>query len=305
MTTIKKTPQVFKRGILTMAIGNPEYVEMAVDMILSYKLFHKEPASCIVDLETKKIIQKKYLSLFDELIVLPKKYNLGRIRKFCCAELTPYDSTIYLDSDILLLNEISDLWTQGELNNNITMIGDYLENNNSIIHHGIHVSQLIYRCKVNHYLKVNSGCFHFMKEPAKEFFLGCEKIYKDLFLDSEFKKQGWLGDEIAIGIVGHKFNVSCFRIPSAMMWDEQLAVLKKHDKTYPICHFIAPIPHNTVKGLVKRSRKLRKINNIQTGGEVVWFKLNNKRIMSVKPTLLLRIKNKINRFFNLRTLLVV
>ena len=281
-----------------MAVGKPEFVEMAVDMALSYKSFNNEPVSCIVDNQTKNIIEEKYSVIFDELIIIPENYNVGRTRKFSCAELSPYDSTVFMDSDILLLNTISHLWREAELNNYITMIGHYIGENTSIIHHGFSVSELIEAGKIDQYLKVNSGFFHFIKEPSKEFFIECEKKYKELFYNSTLDKKGWLGDEIAIGMVGHKFNVSCFKTPSPMMWDKQLAALKKNDHTYPVCHFIAPIPVSTVKWLVRRSRGLRKSNGLPTGGEKVWARLNNQRLMSLKPTLGYRMKNKMSKYFN-------
>jgi hypothetical protein len=288
----------YKRGILTMATGKREFVEMAVDMALSYKHFNEETVSCIVDNQTKKIIQEKYSSIFEQLIILPENYKAGRTRKFSCAELSPYESTVFMDSDILLLNSISHLWNEAELNKHVTMIGHYVDKNSSIIHHGFCVSELCELENVNKYLKVNSGFFHFMEESSKRFFKECEIKYKELQTKPGLINKGWLGDEIAIGILGHIFNVQCFNPPSPMMWDDQLSQLIKDDNEVPLCHFIAPIPPSTVKWLVKRARYLRKVNGIETGGEKIWIRLNNRRIMAHAPTLNFRIKNKIREYIS-------
>lgn len=280
-----------------MAIGNPDFIELAVDMVLSYKHFNNEPVSCIVDNQSKNIIEKRYSVLFDQLIILPDNYNLGRTRKFSCAELTPYESTIFIDSDILFLNNISNLWDEGEANNYITMIGDYLEKESSAIHHGFSISELIETGRIHKYFKGNSGFFHFMKEPSRRFFEECQEKYEELFSGSTLNKRGWIGDEIAIGMVSDKFNVNCFKTPSPMMWEDRLAKLKIDENEFPICHFIAPIPLSTVKELVSRAKKFRELSQLPRGGEKVWIRLNEKRRMARKSSVRLRLKGKIYKYF--------
>lgn len=297
MEPINNRQLEFTRGAITMALGEKEFVEMAVDMALSYKLFNTEPVSCIVDLETKKIIDDNYRSIFDKLLILPDNYNSGRLRKFSCAELTPYNSTVFIDSDIIFLNNIDHLWQEGERNNNVTMIGHYIDKYSTIIHHGYKISELLLFSQTKKYLKTNSGFFHFSKPAALPFFKACEIKYNQLLLNPTIYSKGWLGDEIAIGIVGETYKVSCFNTQYSMLWDENLAVLKKNDNNIPICHYIAPIPTSTVNWQVRRAKKLRKENNIEIGGEKVWIALNNKRIMSCKPNLKLRIIHKLKKYF--------
>lgn len=288
------------RGVLTIATGDRSFVEMAVDMALSYQLFNPEPVSCIVDAATKDFIETNYNSVFDQLILLPEAYNVGRTRKFSCAALSPYQSTMFVDSDILFLNGIQKLWEAGEKVDNVTLIGDYLDADSNMIHHGFTIPELLLQDGIPRYLKCNSGFFHFNPHKSKAFFEACSKKYKLLMDSKEFVRGRWLGDEIALGMVADQFGVECFPLPSPMMWDAQLAKLKKNESRYPICHFIAPIPAGTVKWLVSRAGKLRKKKKLPTGGEEVWLDLNKKRMNSRKGKGFVGIKSliigKLRRF---------
>src|SRR5690606_30839104 len=151
-----------------------------------------------------------------------------------------------------------------------TMIGNYFDSASSVVHHGFAISELIEVGEINKYLKTNSGFFHFMKEPSKKFFKECKQTYEELFLNKSINKSGFLGDEIAIGMVGHKCGIRVFKSPSPMMWEKDLAILKENDDTYPMCHFISIVPPATVKWFEKRAEYRRRLSGVPTGGEKVW-----------------------------------
>src|SRR5690606_12645458 len=176
------------------------------------------------------------------------------------------------------------------------MIGDYLDFETSVIHHGFPVKELIQKAKIARYLKTNSGFFHLFKENAIEYFDECKKKFIELSKDDGYIKNGWIGDEIAIGIVSHNFNVDCFKLPSPMLWDKELVKLKKIENTKALCHFIAPIPPKTVALLSKRANRLRIENNIPLNETKIWEKLNNRRLYFQKRSFFDQAINKVKIF---------
>lgn len=283
------------KGYLTLAIG-PDFAEMAVDMALSLRVYHKEPISCVVDLPTKIYIDSNYSGVFENLLLLENSSKLGRTRKFLAAKLSPYEETIFLDADIIILNHINQLWESKR--GNITMIGEYVDEKKNRIHHGFSSSFLMEKFNTTKYLKSNSGCFYFNKKSA-DFFNACIKNYK-ILNQEEFKNHGKIGDELAFGVTAHDYDVKIFNIyPSLMMWDDKLIKLQPKLANYltPICHFIAPIPKKTLKWIVGECKKRRLKANIKKDGTNVWFKLNNRRIRAIKPSIFKKIIFKLNTIF--------
>ena len=279
-----------KKGYLTLAFGK-NFAEMAVDMALSIKQFDSKPVSCVVDSKTKNYINKKYEFIFDRLIEID-------INKFCFsikfhgALLSPYDETIFVDADIIILGKIDRLW-ENPINNHTIMIGHYLSIEKDENHHGFSTSYLQKEFNVKKYLKTNSGCFYFNNE-SKAFFKSCIEKHKLLENQTNLNHIGCLGDEITIGIIAERFNVGVFNIyPSLMMWDKDLSVLQPNLKFYelPICHFIAPIPEITANWITAQSRNRRIQNSISTKGSKVWIELNRSNIVAMQP---LGIYEKVN-----------
>lgn len=90
-----------------------DYVSQAYALALSIKYSQKEIKN--VSLVTSNPVPSKYRKVFDEIIPIPW-YN-GTAHTVLAAEhrwklfhVTPYDETIVLDSDMLLLEDISNWW---------------------------------------------------------------------------------------------------------------------------------------------------------------------------------------------------
>jgi len=100
------------KGFLTLAQnGKNDYVKMAYVLSMSLRLSQKEinKLSVIVNKDNK--IPDKYIKLFDKIIYVDKINDDWKINnKWQFFELTPYDETIILDSDMLFFNDISTWW---------------------------------------------------------------------------------------------------------------------------------------------------------------------------------------------------
>lgn len=110
------------KGILLIAIGNPEYLGMAKNLAMSIK--HVEPTMSITLAHNYEDVDS---TLFDNLIIVPEEsYNTNGQREYIKVktwmyDFSPYDETLFLDVDMVwlfdkkpseLFNECKDLdWT--------------------------------------------------------------------------------------------------------------------------------------------------------------------------------------------------
>lgn len=95
-----------KQGFLTVATG--EYFHyLAINMCNSYHYSQKKkyPLAVITDPDGAEML-KEY---FDDVIVIQEK-NAGYLNKLKIQALSPYEETIFIDADTLIVRDISDWW---------------------------------------------------------------------------------------------------------------------------------------------------------------------------------------------------
>ena len=90
-----------------------DYVEQAYALALSIKYSQQEVKS--VSLVTNSKVPKKYREVFDQIIPIPwfskdKDSVLKGEHRWKMYEATPYEETIVLDADMLLVEDISIWW---------------------------------------------------------------------------------------------------------------------------------------------------------------------------------------------------
>lgn len=103
------------KGFLVYAQNTPDvnYVEQAYALALSIKYSQKEINN--ISLVTNDQVPSKYLEVFDKIIEIPWTENTT-VTRYCAENrwklyhITPYDETIVLDSDMLVLEDISNWW---------------------------------------------------------------------------------------------------------------------------------------------------------------------------------------------------
>ena len=102
------------KGFLIFAQNAPScnYIEQAYALALSIKFSQKTIKS--VSLMTNDKVPKKYQHVFDKIIPIPFKVeDNGKYKtenRWQMYYATPYEETIVLDSDMLMLSDISDWW---------------------------------------------------------------------------------------------------------------------------------------------------------------------------------------------------
>ena len=100
------------RGYLTLAQnGTYDYVKMAYLLAMSLKISQGNDAKISVMVNDDQEIPKKYATIFDQVIKVPVPKDEWKIQnKWMYYDVTPYDETIVLDSDMLFFTDHSWWW---------------------------------------------------------------------------------------------------------------------------------------------------------------------------------------------------
>jgi hypothetical protein len=251
-------------GYLTMAVGSTHYLEMAVDMALSLREHTRLPIAVAVDEPLRATVQDRYPRVFDEMVVLPERYRNGRALKYGCAEASPFETTIFVDSDCLVLGRLD--FVVDALNGDpLAMVGQLLTRADDETHHGFSTRELMSRFGLDRYLKTNSGLFCFRKSGALEIMDECYNCYVHEArpaLRSSIVLGRWVGDEIAFGIVGGRRRLSTLPQPFPMYWPREIESLDLVRPTKPLLHMIWPLPDAALERLVETTSVRRRIAGV-------------------------------------------
>ena len=251
----RKVPAVVapSRGYLTMAVGSPHYLEMAVDMALSLREHTRYPIAIAVDELLRAVIQERYAGVFDEIVLLPERYMNGRALKYGCAEATPFETTIFVDSDCVVLDDL-DFVLESLNGDPLAMVGELLTRTDDEVHHGFSTRELMTRFGLDRYLKSNSGLFCFRKSSALDIMEECYNCYVHEArpaLRGSIVLGRWVGDEIAFGIVGGRRRLSTLPEPAPMYWPREIEGLDLGRPTKPLLHMLWPLPDEALERLVE------------------------------------------------------
>lgn len=93
------------RGFITIATGKEMYFQFAKNLLNSYKLYcdHPYPFAIMCDQENE------YTALFDQVVLFEKTEHVY-FDKFELLKLSPYDETIFIDSDCLAYADLNSFW---------------------------------------------------------------------------------------------------------------------------------------------------------------------------------------------------
>ncbi len=93
------------RGFITIATGKEIYYQLAKNLLLSYKLFSKEPMPFAIMCDR----ENEYTALFDDVVILEHPLN-SFWDKFELLTRSPYDETIFVDADCLAFADLNEYW---------------------------------------------------------------------------------------------------------------------------------------------------------------------------------------------------
>lgn len=154
------------RGFVTVATGSDLYYKMAADLLLSYRGRGegKYPFALVCDRENE------YTALFDDVIVVDE-FRRSTVDKLLMRH-SPYQETLFLDADILILKNIDDLWDVFHGADDVSVFGCKLPLNSQAGWFTYEGSGK-YKPLVKHLLSMNGGIYYFRKTAR------AEKIFDD------------------------------------------------------------------------------------------------------------------------------
>lgn len=97
------------RGFLTMAHGKPAFIEMAINLGRSLKLFDPGIPRAIV---TDALDYPGLGEIFDHIVPISWAYGRDNAQKTHLIDYSPFDETVFLDSDCLAFASIAHYFTE-------------------------------------------------------------------------------------------------------------------------------------------------------------------------------------------------
>lgn len=260
------------RGYLTLAAGSVRYLEMAVDMALSLREHTGHPIALACDEEIARQTLTVYPTVFDDVRPVGADFRDGRALKYGVAEASPWDETVFVDADCLVLDSLDHAF-DALSEHPMAFLGELLTRADNENHHGFSTRRLMRVFALDHYLKTNSGFFAFRTEPAKPIMRECLRCFLEEArprLSLSFLRGAWLGDEIAIGIVGGRRMLGTLPKPAEMYWPTEFDGIDPDRPTKPLLHFIWPLPARTFAELMRVAEERRDAARVPWPGAGHW-----------------------------------
>jgi hypothetical protein len=261
------------RGYLTMAVGKSRYLEMAVDMALSLREHTEYPIALAADEPLAATACTRYAGVFDSVVNVHQRFLVDRALKYGTAEASPYEETIFVDADCVVLGSLDGLWS-ALATTDMAMVGQYLTRDDDENHHGFSTRHLMRRFGLDRYLKTNSGLFCFRRSPTLAIMEECLECYLSEArpkLRLAVLSGGWLGDEIAFGIVGGRRGIDTLPEPALMFWPAEFAHADLTSPAKPLLHLISPLPTAALDHMLSGIRDRRRAANLPGDSQAHWI----------------------------------
>ena len=271
------------RGCVTIAVRKRSYLEMAVDMRLSLAEHSDLPLVLGADWELAASALEDFPGVFDDVVRIDDRYRVHRAMQFAAGQVSPFDHTLFIDADCLVLSDPGVLWPDEDaapvvLTGQLLRAGDEDWN-----HHGFSTGDLIRKFDLDGYLKCNGGVFYFRGTEGRLLLEECLATYVDEVLPRlsvgpwpalGIPLRGWLGGflgaELAFGIVGGRRGFGTFPHPGPMYWPGELAELDPRKPWKPVCHWIGPLRREAFQHLLEETRRRRREAGVRDSGTAHW-----------------------------------
>lgn len=148
------------RGIITIATGNKRYLEMAKNLAKSLSLnMPSVPKAVITDSD-----DHEFHSYYD--IVIPADLNKGSglIQKLYIYDYSPFEETIFIDVDCIVVKDFNFLWTLFQ-DENVSVIGRKVFNGRIW---GSTVEEFKTKLDIEYLIGFNGGLYYFKKNKIAE-----------------------------------------------------------------------------------------------------------------------------------------
>lgn len=94
------------KGFVTIATGDDKYYKMAVNLLLSYRYFTKDPYPFAIISDR----ENEFTRLFDKVVILPTPHR-SFMDKINLLSYAPFDESIFIDADCLAYRDLNQYWS--------------------------------------------------------------------------------------------------------------------------------------------------------------------------------------------------
>lgn len=255
-------------GFATIALGKHDYLEMAVDMVLSLREFHGDPVSLLCCTKLADQASDLYRDVFDDILPLNDHIVAMPASRFLLADRVTYDSCFFIDADVLVLNTLDDHIAETK-RKPISLIGSFLSAGSGQRHHGIDVDELIRSFGLDRYFTNHAGAFGYSREFAAGFFRECAEVYAELYR-FKWRRKGFIGNELAFGVVNGRRGIAPMELEFPVIWPDEMGELTPGVSAKPLLHFIDMPPENVFDELMARVALRRRARALPTHSTEFW-----------------------------------
>jgi hypothetical protein len=162
------------RGVITLAYGHKRFIEQARSLAHSLQLHAPElPRTLVTD-----CVDPQITKLFTNVIAYRPEYGGGVRQKLYLDQYSPYEETLFIDSDCLVLGNLDSFWTA--FRGQFFGVPGF-----RYLHKGetdpfFNVDQALERFNLVAIPKFNGGTYYFDRSPeAQEFFKTARKLLEN------------------------------------------------------------------------------------------------------------------------------
>ncbi|MCX6295600.1 MAG: hypothetical protein NTX97_05965 [Bacteroidetes bacterium] len=176
------------KGVLTIAQGKQQYIDLAKNLAISLSIHNPGLKKALVTDSNDPELKK----LYDIVIPIDKSIGIGFIQKLYIRDYTPFDETLFIDVDCLVVSDINFLWEPFN-KCDVSVIGRKVFEGELF---GFSLLDIQNRLGVKYVISFNGGVYYFKKnEKAKMIFDKSKDIVKNYDAYNIVKVRGEIADE--------------------------------------------------------------------------------------------------------------
>lgn len=196
------------QGYLTVALDQDKYVAMAHNLARSIRYFDQDRPICLV-YNDKVTLSPDIEQIFTHRVRMPPRDGyLGCMNKIRLDQFSPFEETMYIDADCLLVKGDIDRHWQQMTKCYFTMTG---QKRRSGHWNTLDIAQVCKRFDIPHIIQMNSGVFYFRKgEETHRFFDRLHELYRDhrdVLSNIHQGRKGQYADEPFFGVAMSEFRI--------------------------------------------------------------------------------------------------
>jgi hypothetical protein len=187
MTLIYMSQTSRQRGVLTLAYGPQRFVEQARSLAHSLQLHAPHlPRTLVTDSSDPAI-----LKLFTEVVPFRPEYGSGVRQKLFIDFYSPYEETLFIDSDCLVLGNLDSFWTA--FAGQSFGVPGYKYQERGALDPYLDVDHVLDTLHLTKLPKFNGGIYYFVRSPEATDFFNTARNLLDTWSTlrlREFRKNG-------------------------------------------------------------------------------------------------------------------